>query len=159
VLQDGEFERLGAVKTTRVDVRVIAATNRNLAQYVASGTFRDDLYYRLNVFPVTLPPLRERREDLPLLVWYFLTKCQDKLGKTIERIPERTMTALLTYHWPGNIRELANVIERALILSPGATLVVDETLGSRESLSHNLPSAQHLEEVERAHCAVSYVGA
>lgn len=151
VLQDGEFERLGAVQTTRVDVRVVAATNRNLVQHVASGTFRDDLYYRLNVFPVTLPPLRERREDIPLLVWYFLTKCQDKLGKTIERIPERAMTAFLTYDWPGNIRELANVIERALILSPGSTLIVDETLGPREPLSQSLPPAQHLEEVERAH--------
>jgi predicted ATPase/transcriptional regulator with GAF, ATPase, and Fis domain len=151
VLQEGEFERLGAVQTTRVDVRVIAATNRNLVQHVATGNFRDDLYYRLNVFPVTLPPLRERREDISLLVWYFISKYQDKLGKTIERIPERAMTALLTYHWPGNIRELANVIERALILSPGSTLIVDETLSSRESLSQNLPTAQHLEEVERAH--------
>ena len=134
VLQDGEFERLGAVQTTSVDVRVIAATNRNLVQHVASGNFREDLYYRLNVFPVTLPPLRERREDLPLLVWYFITRYQGKLGRTIERIPERTMAAFLAYHWPGNIRELANVIERALILSPGSTLIVDETLGASAPL-------------------------
>jgi transcriptional regulator with GAF, ATPase, and Fis domain len=151
VLQDGEFERLGAVQTTSVDVRVIAATNRNLVQQMASGNFREDLYYRLNVFPVTLPPLRERREDLPLLVWYFISRYQGKLGKTIERIPERTMAAFLAYHWPGNIRELANVIERALILSPGATLIVDETLGASTPCSPDLPSAQPLEEIERAH--------
>ena len=151
VLQDGEFERLGAVQTTSVDVRVIAATNRNLVRHVASGNFREDLYYRLNVFPVTLPPLRERREDLPLLVWYFITRYQGKLGRTIERIPERTMAAFLAYHWPGNIRELANVIERALILSPGSTLSVDETLGASAPLDPDLPSTQDLEEIERAH--------
>jgi transcriptional regulator with GAF, ATPase, and Fis domain len=117
VLQDGEFERLGAMQTTSVDVRVIAATNRNLVQHIATGNFREDLYYRLNVFPVTLPPLRERREDLPLLVWYFITRYQGKLGRTIERIPERTMAAFLAYHWHGNIRELANVIERVHILA------------------------------------------
>jgi transcriptional regulator with GAF, ATPase, and Fis domain len=151
VLQEGEFERLGAVQTTRVDVRVIAATNRNLVRHVATGNFWEDLYYRLNVFPVTLPPLRERREDLPLLVWYFITRYQDRLGKTIERIPERTMAAFLAYHWPGNIRELANVIERALILSPGSTLIVDETLGASAPLGPALPPAQQLEEIERAH--------
>jgi transcriptional regulator with PAS, ATPase and Fis domain len=134
-----------------VDVRVIAATNRNLVQHIATGNFREDLYYRLNVFPVTLPPLRERREDLPLLVWYFITRYQGKLGRTIERIPERTMAAFLAYHWPGNIRELANVIERALILSPGSTLIVDETLGASAPLGPGLPSGQPLEEIERAH--------
>ena len=102
----------------------------HLVQQVAAALFREDLYYRLNVFPVTLPPLRERREDIPLLVWYFVAKCQGKLGKPIERIPERAMATLVAYHWPGNIRELANVIERAMILSPDATLVVDEALGS-----------------------------
>jgi formate hydrogenlyase transcriptional activator len=151
VLQDGAFERLGSVQTTTVDVRVIAATNRNLVQQVAAGHFREDLYYRLNVFPVTLPPLRERREDIPLLVWYFVAKCQGKLGKPIERIPERAMTALMAYHWPGNIRELANVIERAMILSPGTTLVVDEALGSSDLSDSIIPPTQHLEEVERAH--------
>jgi transcriptional regulator with GAF, ATPase, and Fis domain len=151
VLQDGEFERLGSVRTTTVDVRVIAATNRQLVQQVAAGNFREDLYYRLNVFPVTVPPLRERREDIPLLVWYFVAKCRGKLGKPIERIPERAMAALMAYHWPGNIRELANVIERAIILSPGATLVVDEAMGSSELSDLSIPSTQHLEEVERAH--------
>ena len=151
VLQDGAFERLGSVQTTTVDVRIIAATNRNMIQQVAAGHFREDLYYRLNVFPVTLPLLRERREDIPLLVWYFVAKCQGKLGKPIERIPERAMTALMAYHWPGNIRELANVIERAMILSPGTTLVVDEALGSSDLSDSIIPPTQHLEEVERAH--------
>jgi transcriptional regulator with GAF, ATPase, and Fis domain len=151
VLQDGAFERLGSVRTTTVDVRVIAATNRNLGEQVAAGHFREDLYYRLNVFPITLPPLRERREDIPLLVWYFVAQCQGKLGKPIERIPERAMAALMAYDWPGNIRELANVIERAIILSPGATLVVDEALGSSQRSTPSLPSMQRLDEVERAH--------
>jgi transcriptional regulator with GAF, ATPase, and Fis domain len=151
VLQDGEFERLGSVQTTTVDVRVIAATNRNLVQQVAAGHFREDLYYRLNVFPVTLPPLRERREDIPLLVWYFVAQCQGKLGKKIERIPERAMAALVAYHWPGNIRELANVIERAIILSPGPTLVVDEVLGASEQSDPSLLATQPLDDVERTH--------
>ena len=128
VLQEGEFERLGATTTTRVDVRVIAATNRDLAQAVAAGEFRADLYYRLDVFPVTLPPLRHRREDIPLLVWYFLTKVQGKLGKKIDRVPAPVMAALSAYAWPGNIRELANVLERSIILSPGSTLVLHEVL-------------------------------
>ena len=140
VLQDGAFERLGSVQTITVNVRVIAATNRPLVQQVVTGQFREDLYYRLNVFPVTLPPLRERRDDIPLLVWYFIAQGQSKLGKSIERIPERAMAALTAYHWPGNIRELENVIERAIILSPGATLVVDEALGSRERSAPRLPS-------------------
>jgi transcriptional regulator with GAF, ATPase, and Fis domain len=151
VLQDGAFERLGSVQTTTADVRVIAATNRDLVQQMTNGHFREDLYYRLNVFPVTLPPLRERREDIPLLVWYFIAKCQSKLGKKIERIPEQAMATLMAYHWPGNIRELANVIERAIILSPGTTLVVDEALGSSQRSEPSLLSMQHLEEVERAH--------
>jgi transcriptional regulator with GAF, ATPase, and Fis domain len=151
VLQDGTFERLGSVHTTCVDVRVIAATNRDLAQQVAAGHFREDLYYRLNVFPVTLPPLRERREDIPLLVWYVIAKGQSKLGKKVERIPEQAMARLMAYHWPGNIRELANVIERAIILSPGTTLVVDEALGSGARAEPRPLAMQHLEEVERAH--------
>jgi transcriptional regulator with GAF, ATPase, and Fis domain len=151
VLQDGTFERLGSIQTTAVNVRVIAATNRNLVQQMADGHFREDLYYRLNVFPVLLPPLRERCEDIPLLVWYFIAKCQTKLGKKIERIPERAMAMLTAYHWPGNIRELANVIERAIILSPGTTLVVDEALGSNQRSEPSVLPPQHLDEVERAH--------
>jgi transcriptional regulator with GAF, ATPase, and Fis domain len=151
VLQDGEFERLGSVQTTTVNVRVIAATNRNLVQRVAAGHFREDLYYRLNVFPMTLPPLRERREDIPLLVWSVVAQCQGKLGKTIERIPARAMAMLVAYPWPGNVRELANVIERAIILSPVPTLVVDEVLGASALSDTDPPSLQLLEDVERAH--------
>jgi len=151
VLQEGEFERLGATTTTRVDVRVIAATNRNLAQAMAAGEFRADLYYRLNVFPVTLPPLRDRREDIPLLVWYFISKNQGKLGKKIDRVPAPVMDALSAYAWPGNIRELANVLERAIILSPGSTLVLHDVLGTTSSPTLPAVSAHSLEAMERAH--------
>jgi formate hydrogenlyase transcriptional activator len=151
VLQEGEFERLGFTKTTQVDVRVIAATNRHLEQAVAAGSFRADLYYRLNVFPVTLPPLRERREDIPLLVWYFITKCQGKLGRAIDQVSERAMSALQAYAWPGNIRELANVIERAIILSQGSTLVLEEALGSTLGPGKTATPDQNLEDIERAH--------
>ena len=124
VLEDGQFERIGSTKTLTVDVRVIAATNRDLAKLVAQGAFREDLYYRLNVFPIAVPPLRERREDIPLLVWTFAKQFGTGLGKPVERIPQETMEALLRYPWPGNIRELRNVIERALILSESSTLRV-----------------------------------
>ena len=107
-------------------MRVVAATNRDLEAAVAEGRWRADLYYRLNVFPIEVPPLRERREDIPLLVWYFVTRKRTTLGRDVTRIPDRAMTALQRYDWPGNIRELENVIERALILSPGDTLLVDE---------------------------------
>ena len=151
VLQEGEFERIGATTTTRVDVRVIAATNRHLAQAVAAGEFRADLYYRLNVFPVTLPPLRDRREDIPLLVWYFLSKDQGKLGKKIDRVPTPVMAALCAYAWPGNIRELANVLERAIILSPGSTLVLHGVLDITPSPALPAAPAHSLAGVERAH--------
>lgn len=125
VLQTGEFERLGSSKTLRVDVRLIAATNRDLEREVREGRFRADLFYRLSVFPLTLPPLRNRPEDIPLLVWHCIARRQAPLGRRIERVPERVMRALCSYSWPGNIRELENVIERALILSDGATLATD----------------------------------
>ncbi len=124
VLEDGSLERIGSTKTLRVDVRVIAATNRDLAKRVAAGKFREDLYYRLNVFPIVVPPLRERGEDIPLLVWTFAKHFGQALGKPVERIPQATMEALQRYPWPGNIRELRNVIERAVILSEGSTLRV-----------------------------------
>jgi formate hydrogenlyase transcriptional activator len=122
VLQEGEFERLGSTKTIRVDARVIAATNRPLAQAVKEGKFREDLYYRLNVFPIEVPALRERREDIPLLSWTFVKEFSNSMGKPIEEIADESMSALREYHWPGNVRELRNVIERAMILSQGPTL-------------------------------------
>src|SRR5215831_3301933 len=118
VLQEQEFERLGSTRTIRVDVRLVAATNRDLAQMTANGQFRNDLYYRLNVFPVMLPPLRERRDDIPQLVRHFAQKVARRMGRQIETIPAEAMEALERYPWPGNIRELENVIERAVILSP-----------------------------------------
>ena len=124
VLEDGSLERIGGTKTLTVDVRVIAATNRDLSKRVAQGAFREDLYYRLNVFPIAVPPLRERREDIPLLVWTFAKHFGQALDKPVERIPQATMEALQRYPWPGNIRELRNVIERAVILSEGSTLRV-----------------------------------
>jgi transcriptional regulator with GAF, ATPase, and Fis domain len=124
VLEDGQLERIGSTTTLTVDVRVLAATNRDLATSVAHGTFREDLYYRLNVFPIAVPPLRERGEDIPLLVWTFAKQFGQALGKPVERIPQATMAALQAYPWPGNIRELRNVLERAVILSDSSTLQV-----------------------------------
>jgi formate hydrogenlyase transcriptional activator len=124
VLQEQEFERLGGNRTIHVEVRVIAATNRNLTQMLAEEKFRSDLYYRLHVFPLAVPPLRERREDIPLLVNFFVNKHAKRMGKRIERIPGETMDILSRWHWPGNVRELENVIERALILSQGPVLNV-----------------------------------
>jgi formate hydrogenlyase transcriptional activator len=122
VVQDGEFERLGSPKSIRVDVRIIAATNRDLAECVKNGSFRQDLYYRLNVFPIHVPPLRERAEDIPLLAWAFVREFERKLGKNIESIPRKTMEGLQLHSWPGNIRELRNTVEQALILSSGNQL-------------------------------------
>jgi formate hydrogenlyase transcriptional activator len=122
ILQEQEFERLGSARTIRVDVRVIAATNVNLAQMVQERKFRADLYYRLNVFPISLPPLRERREDISQLVWYFARKFAHKMGKEIEAIPDEVMEIIKHHEWPGNIRELQNFIERAVIMSPGTVL-------------------------------------
>ena len=124
VLQEQEFERLGSVRTTRVDVRVVAATNVDLAQKVAANQFRSDLYYRLNVFPIMIPPLRERKEDIPLLVRYFAQKYARRMKKPIDAIPMKAMAALIDYHWPGNVRELENFVERSVILSHGAELQI-----------------------------------
>jgi formate hydrogenlyase transcriptional activator len=124
VLQEQEFERLGSARTIRVDVRLVAATNVDLTQKVAANQFRADLYYRLNVFPIVVPPLRERREDIPLLVRYFAQKYAQRMKKPIDRIPAKAMAALIEYPWPGNVRELENFIERAVILSRGAELQV-----------------------------------
>ena len=156
VLQDGEFERLGSSTTITVDVRVIAATNRNLEQLIDQGKFRNDLYYRLSVFPIRLPPLREHRTDIPLLVWFFITELQGPLGKTIETVTPAAMDALTSYDWPGNIRELRNVVERAMILTRGTTLELKNAFSgyrrstSAISLTPGIQS-ENLEEVERIH--------
>ncbi len=125
VLQEGEFERLGSGETIKVDVRVIAATNQGLAQAMSEGRFREDLYYRLNVFPITVPPLRDRRDDIPVLVWAFVQEFGEKMGKKIETIHKSTMEVLQAYDWPGNVRELRNLIERAMILSHDNILQID----------------------------------
>jgi formate hydrogenlyase transcriptional activator len=124
VLQEQEFERLGSNRTIKVDVRIVAATNQDLAKQVAERTFRSDLYYRLNVFPIQIPALRERREDVPLLVRYFVQKFSRRLNKVVEYVPAEAMNALTNYPWPGNVRELENFIERAVLLSRGKELRV-----------------------------------
>jgi transcriptional regulator with GAF, ATPase, and Fis domain len=124
VLQEREFERLGSGKTIRVDVRLVAATNADLLRLVEDKKFRADLYYRLNVFPIVVPPLRERPEDIPLLVSYFAQKYAARMGKRIPTIPSEAMAQLARYSWPGNIRELQNLVERAVLLSTGSTLEV-----------------------------------
>jgi transcriptional regulator with GAF, ATPase, and Fis domain len=128
VIQDGEYERLGSPRTIKTDVRIIAATNRNLEEEIKNGMFREDLYYRLNVFPITMPPLRQRKEDIPLLVNHFVAKFNKKIGKRIETVSKDTMSDLQEYHWPGNVRELESVIERAVIISQGSTLQVLDRL-------------------------------
>ena len=127
VLQEREFERVGGGRPIRVDVRVIAATNRDLKTAVANGTFRADLFYRLNVFPVEVPPLRERKDDIPLLVWHFTQQFARRMNKVIDTISSAMMDALRRYHWPGNIRELQNVIERSVILCETEILSIDES--------------------------------
>ena len=124
VLEEGRFERLGSTKTLTADVRIIAATNRDLDQAVKEGKFRKDLYYRLNVFPIVIPPLCERPEDIPMLVWTFVREFEKKIGKQIDRIPKKAMEAMQRYPWPGNVRELKNVIEHGMIVSTGKTLAV-----------------------------------
>jgi formate hydrogenlyase transcriptional activator len=154
VLQEHEFERLGSGKTQRVDVRVLAATNADLAQMVAEKKFRSDLYYRLNVFPIALPPLRERPEDIPLLVHFFAQKFAQQMKKPIETIPTETMTQLTAYSWPGNIRELQNLIERAVILSRRSVLEVplaELKQSANGVLMNQLQGAMNLEAVEREH--------
>ncbi len=138
VLQEQEFERLGGTKTIKVDVRLAAATHRDLAKMVADGRFREDLYYRLNVFPVVLPPLRERPDDIPRLVRHFTQRFARRMGRRIETIPSAVMEGLVRYPWPGNVRELQNVIERAVILSPGTSLQVPA--GDLQPSSSPLPS-------------------
>jgi transcriptional regulator with GAF, ATPase, and Fis domain len=147
VLQDGEFERLGSSKTIRVNARVIAATNRDLKAAVKEGKFREDLFYRLSVFPITMPPLRERPEDIPALVWHLLKDLCQRMARDVESIHPSTLKSFKEYSWPGNIRELRNAIERNLILNSGPVfhaevIPLDDTV---------LPMSRKLEEVERRH--------
>lgn len=151
VLQEGEFERVGGSRTFKVDVRVIAATNRNLDDAVRAGRFREDLYYRLNVFPIALPSLRERREDITLLAQYFVAKYGARLGKKIDQIQRKLLDQLATHSWPGNIRELENVIERAVIVSRGSALELGEPLVPRSAIAQDIPQLLTLEELERHH--------
>jgi DNA-binding NtrC family response regulator len=151
VLQEREFERLGSSRTLRTDARLIAATNRNLSAMVEAQEFRADLFYRLHVFPVCVPPLRERREDIPLLVRHFVAQCARQMHRTIDTIPSATIDALCRYPWPGNIRELQNCIERAVILSPGPVLQVPlDDLRSGALPSPEPRQRQTLEEADQA---------
>jgi formate hydrogenlyase transcriptional activator len=153
-LQEQEFERLGSTRTIRVDVRLVAATNRDLAQMVAEGHYRSDLYYRLNVFPVVVPPLRERRNDIPLLARHFSQRFAQRMGRRIETIPAAVMDALIRYPWPGNIREMQNVIERAVILSRGSELEIplSDLKQQTKAASAEAPDGSStLEQAEREH--------
>jgi len=151
VLQEGDFERLGSTQTINVDVRIIAATNRDLKKMVKDSDFRDDLYFRLSVFPLTLPPLRARKKDIPMLVQWFVSRFTKKLGKQIQSVPQNVMNLLQNYDWPGNIRELENVIERAVILTRGSTLSVQELDDSTHNILTPQPDQVTLEEMERAY--------
>jgi transcriptional regulator with GAF, ATPase, and Fis domain len=167
VLQEHEFERVGGSVPIKVDVRVISATNRDLVRSISQGAFRQDLYYRLNVFPIQLPPLRERREDIPPLVHYFVRRFSLKIGRKITRIQRETMERMISYNWPGNVRELENVIERAVILSRGSELeVAPDVLPEMAAAAHTqaaaprpaheenrsvAPSPQSIDQVERNH--------
>ena len=152
VIQDGEFERLGNPRTIKVDVRIIAASNRNLEEEIRAGKFREDLFYRLNVFPITIPPLRQRPEDIPLLVKHFIDKFGKKTGKKIESVSKETLTALQEYHWPGNVRELESVIERAVITSQGAALqVLDRFDSFRKTGEQTGEDVRALAELEQDH--------
>jgi formate hydrogenlyase transcriptional activator len=147
VLEERQIERLGSPKSIRVDTRIIAATHRNLEERLEDGSFREDLYYRLNVFPIQVPPLRHRVEDIPLLVWRFVGELSERFGKQIEEISRESMAALQAYSWPGNIRELRNTIERAMILAKTARLTI------AVPRTEAVPAAQstRLEDVEKAH--------
>jgi transcriptional regulator with GAF, ATPase, and Fis domain len=149
-LQENEIERIGNPKTIKVDVRVIAATNRDLSYEIKQGNFREDLYYRLNVFPITIPPLRKRKEDIPILVNYFINKFGKKIGKQIESVSQNIIDAFKDYRWPGNVRELENIIERAIITSPDSKLVLSEGL-PKQALKSTPSDISTLDENERQH--------
>jgi len=147
VLETGDFERLGSTKNVHTDVRVIAATNRDLSREVTDGKFRKDLFYRLNVFPILIPPLRDHPEDIPLMVWVFVKELQKRMGKEIVSISKKSMEALQSYSWPGNVRELRNVIEHAMIVSSDKTLLIQ----APKLASSEAPDARNLEDMERKH--------
>jgi len=150
VLQEGEFERLGGTQTLKVNVRLIAATNRDLKGAVEQGRFRADLFYRLNVFPIAIPPLRERMEDVPRLTRHFVMIYASKMGKRIDTIGEKVLSELMAYGWPGNVRELQNVLERAVILSRSSRLELDDSLVAPAAGSRTQPG-RTLEDIERDH--------
>ena len=152
VLQEGEFQRVGSSKTIKVNVRVIAASNNELQQAVHNGMFREDLYYRLNVFPIEIPPLRERKEDIPDLLWFFISEFEEKMGKTIKNISRKDMENLINYPWPGNVRQLRNVIERAMIISSGPDLEIELPGIKSETPPQEI---KPITEVERDH--ISYI--
>ena len=147
VIQEGEFERVGGEKTIKINVRIIAATNRNLVDAIKKNQFRDDLYYRLNVFPIYAPPLRERTEDIPLLVNHFLKKYKGLVGREITKIPEAVMQKFMSYDWPGNIRELENMVQRSMIISTSNTL----ELGDWFEHSTENDTVTSLREMEKSH--------
>jgi formate hydrogenlyase transcriptional activator len=149
VLQDGRFERLGSPKTISVNVRVIAATNRNLEQAMKEGSFRTDLYHRLSVFPIHIPPLRHRQDDIPPMVWAFVEKFGRRMGKSVKQIPRKIMQQLQQYPWPGNVRELSNVIERAMILTSGDCLELEIPTTDLESISSKTLRDSEREQILR----------
>ena len=152
VLQEGEFERVGGTQTLKSDVRIIAATNRDLNAEVAAGRFRADLFYRINVYPITVPPLRKRREDIPLLVEHFIRQIGADMGKKIDKIPKKFMGQLQAYDWPGNIRELRNVVERSLITSPSSTFqLADFSIEMHKSFSPPSNQRVSLDEIQQQH--------
>jgi transcriptional regulator with GAF, ATPase, and Fis domain len=148
-LQEKAFERLGGTRTIPIDVRLVAATNRNLTQMMGDKLFRSDLYYRLKVFPITTPPLRDHPEDIPILARHFTKKYAEKMGRRIDKIPSETMGALVSWHWPGNVRELENFIERSVILSRGPSLRAP--LGEMRQDVQEPGGSDTLEQVEREH--------
>lgn len=163
VLQDGTFERLGSHRTLHTDVRVIAATNRDLTAMIKEGKFREDLFHRLNVFPIEVPPLRARGFDIPLLVWKFVQEFNQKMGRSIDSIPKPSMERLKQYPWPGNVRELRNVIERAMIVSEGPSLKIqlpdpDVSASSRPSTLEDLDRRHILDVLERTRWRISGKG-
>jgi transcriptional regulator with GAF, ATPase, and Fis domain len=147
ILQEGEFERLGSPRTIKVNVRILAATNRSLKTEVEKGNFREDLWYRLNVFPITVPPLRQRKEDIPQLAQHFAGIFSRKVGRTLTSISPVTLKKLQLHSWPGNVRELANVIERAVINTQGSVLVVEDKFEVQQEVQEN--GTKTLEEIEK----------